>query len=182
MANALDKAGAKWEFTTEARKISSCDKLIIPGVGNAKTCMRKLTSLGLDQTIRSLQQPVLGICIGMQILFDSSEEFPEGPCLGIIPGKVEKMLPESGFPVPHMGWNQLKIEKDSLLLRQSDSGQWVYFVHSFAGERGPWTTAGCTYNGDIPAAVEFGNFIGLQFHPEKSGCTGINILKRFVEL
>ena len=143
--------------------------------------MHRLQSLGLVEAIRKLEQPVLGICLGMQLLFESSEE-GDTPSLGLVPGRVA-LLPESpGVTVPHMGWNTLDVRQASPLLRGFDAATRFYFVHSFAGPVNEFTVASCTHGTAFAAVVRRGNFWGAQFHPERSGAAGAQFLKNFLEM
>jgi glutamine amidotransferase len=126
--------------------------------------------------LRALSQPVLGICLGMQLLFERSEE-EDTPCLGIIPGRVRRLEPAPDRPVPHMGWSRLAVSNDGLGLRDGD---YVYFAHSFACDSGEWTVASTRYGREIPAAVRRGNWLGAQFHPERSGEAGTRFFERFL--
>jgi glutamine amidotransferase len=127
--------------------------------------------------LKGLTQPVLGICLGMQLLFERSEE-EDTQCLGLIPGRVRRLTAAPGMPVPHMGWSRLEVADEALGLA---SGDYVYFAHSFACDDGPWTLASAEYGRAIPAVVRTGNFTGAQFHPERSGEAGARFLERFLE-
>jgi glutamine amidotransferase len=138
--------------------------------------MRRIDELGLREPIRALKQPVLGICLGMQLLFERSEE--EGAeCLGIIPGQVRRLEPSRERPVPHMGWSKLAVRGEVAGLAEGD---YVYFAHSFACDPGPHVLASADYGREIPAVVGRGNFLGAQFHPERSGPAGARFLESFV--
>jgi glutamine amidotransferase len=143
--------------------------------------MRRLREAGLLEVIPALMQPVLGICLGMQLLYEGSEE-DDTQCLGILAGTVSRLSPAPGCSVPHMGWNQvLPTESPGRLIPEGSSG-YAYFVHSYAGSDGPFATARTEHGGSVVAAVEAGNFFGVQFHPEKSGDFGANLLRRFLSL
>jgi len=178
---ALDRLGASSQLTADADELRRAPRVILPGVGAAADAMQRLRSLGLADAIPTLQQPVLGICLGMQLLFASSEE-GETACLGILPGRVSRFPDREGFPVPHMGWNQLVARAESPLTRGLDEGAYVYFVHSYAAPVGPWTDAVTDYGGEFSAVVSHGNFHGTQFHPERSSRAGQRLLANFLAL
>ena len=176
VALAFERLGIAATITAEPGAIAAADKVILPGVGAAGFAMERIAALGLSEPLRALTQPVLGICLGMQLLFAHSEE--EGTdCLGIIAGKVRKLEPAPGMPVPHMGWSRLDVADESIGLR---SGDYVYFAHGFACDDGPWTVASAEYGRTIPAVVRHRNFLGAQFHPERSGPAGARFLKAFL--
>jgi glutamine amidotransferase len=156
--------------------IAAADKVILPGVGAAGYAMEQVSARGLAPVLKSLAQPVLGICLGMQLLFDRSEE-EDTDCLAILPGKVRRLAAAPGMPVPHMGWSRLDVTDESIGLQ---TGDYVYFAHSFACDDGPWTAASAEYGRPVPAAVRARNFLGVQFHPERSGEAGARFLKRFL--
>jgi glutamine amidotransferase len=138
--------------------------------------MREIEARGLIDTIRSLTQPVLGICLGMQLLLERSEE-EDTACLGIIPGRVRKLEPAPGRPVPHMGWSKLKVRDTAIGLAD---GAYVYFAHSYACDPGPHVLAEADHGRPVPAVVRSGNFLGAQFHPERSGESGRAFLEAFL--
>ncbi len=177
---ALDRLGVQAMLTADPEVIRQADKVIFPGVGEASTTMRYLKDQGLDELIRSLQQPVLGICLGMQLLCEYSEE-NDTECLGIIPQNVRLFRPLSGEKVPHMGWNTLNLSPDSWL-SPSLEGQYVYFVHSYYVEPGPYTAASTQYIEPFSSVVRKDNFFATQFHPEKSGKVGERILADFIRM
>jgi glutamine amidotransferase len=178
---ALERLGASSTLTVDADELRATPRVILPGVGAAADAMRRLESLRLVEVIRDLRQPVLGICLGMQLLFDASDE-GDTRCLGLLPGRVERFPDRDGFPVPHMGWNQLDFESDAALLTGIDRGEYVYFVHSYRAPVGPWTVATSDYGGEFSAVVQQRNFYGAQFHPERSGPVGARLLAGFLEL
>jgi len=178
---ALERLGASSTLTVDADELRATPRVILPGVGAAADAMRRLESLRLVEVIRDLRQPVLGICLGMQLLFDASDE-GDTRCLGLLPGRVERFPDRDGFPVPHMGWNQLDFESDTALLTGIDRGEYVYFVHSYRAPVGPWTVATSDYGGEFSAVVQQRNFYGAQFHPERSGPVGARLLAGFLEL
>lgn len=179
VANALVRLGVAAEITDDAEGLRSADKVIFPGVGEASTAMAYLRSRKLDDVIRSLTQPVLGVCLGMQLLCASSEE-NDTECLGLLPFTVGKFQ-GGDLKVPHMGWNQIR-ELEGPLFRNVPSGQYVYFVHGYYVETGEHTTAICDYGLPISAALSFNNFHAVQFHAEKSGSVGERILENFLNL
>ena len=162
---AFERFGLTPAISGDPASIAAADKVILPGVGAAGYAMEEIGRRGLSPVLRALVQPVLGICLGMQLLFEHSEE-EDTPGLGIIPGRVRRLDPAPGQPVPHMGWSRLEVSDDSLGLT---TGDYVYFAHSFACDPGPATIARAQYGREIPAAVRSGNWLGAQFHPERSG-------------
>lgn len=178
---ALERLGVSGELTADPAVIRAANRVILPGVGSAQEGMKRLQAKGLVEVVRGLQQPVLGICLGMQLLFEASEE-GDTPSLGLIPGRVA-LLPESpGITVPHMGWNSLNVLKASPLLKGFDAATRFYFVHSFAGPVNGFTLASCDHGMAFAAVVQRGNFSGVQFHPERSGAAGAQLLKNFLEM
>ena len=177
---AFKRLEATIEVTSDPEFIRNAEKVILPGVGAAGSVMAALETKNLVDCIRSLTQPVLGICLGMQILFDVSDEGPV-PGLGLIDGRVQRIPFRSGLPVPHMGWNRVKSLRPSALLGE-DEGAHFYFVHSFAVPMGPSVSAVADYGVRLPAIVERQNWFGVQFHPERSGPAGARVLKRFLDL
>jgi len=176
---ALKRLGCEAVLTREPQRIRDARRVILPGVGAAEDAMGRLAAHGLDRLIPTLAQPVLGICLGMQLLFEESEEGP-ARCLGIIPGTARRFAPGVGA-VPHMGWNQLQRCADSPLLSGIDDGEYFYFVHSYALPPGPCTVATTDYGGPFTAVTRQGNFHGTQFHPERSGPAGARVLLNFLE-
>lgn len=176
--NALSRLGYESIITDDPSVLRLADKVIFPGVGEANSVMRYLKEKGLDEVIRSLKQPVLGICLGLQLMCESSEE-GNTACLGIFPNKVKRF--QGNAIVPHMGWNNFE-ETGGSLFRNISPSENVYFVHSFYAETGQFTTAVCDYIQPFSAALEKDNFFATQFHPEKSADTGTMILKNFLEL
>ena len=177
---AMDRLGVDATLTDDPKKIKAADKVIFPGVGEASTTMAYLRDKGLDEVIRSLTQPTLGICLGMQLLCAYSEE-NDTPCLGIIPQNVKLFQPANGEKVPHMGWNSLKPGGNAIFTPELED-QFVYFVHSYYVEEGPHTTATTHYVHPFSSGVQKDNFYATQFHPEKSGKVGETILKNFLAL
>ena len=177
--HALRRLGAEPQFTDNASTIKAAERVILPGVGAAGTAMEVLQAHGLIEVIRSLQQPVLGICLGMQLLFDSSAE-DDVRLLGLIPARLEQLNSRQGLRVPHMGWNAIEnIRQDRLT--DSLDGEWFYFVHSFAAPVGAWTLSTSTHGDIFSAIVQQDNFYGAQFHPERSAKAGAELLRGFLE-
>ena len=189
LKSSLAMIGAQAVVTGDADVLRSADRLILPGVGAFGDARQKLAQTGLDAALcaeAARGKPVLGICLGMQMLFDRSLEYGEHKGLGLIPGEVVPMagrLPE-GLKIPHIGWNALAIRKpDHPLMKYTESGDCVYFVHSFyASDCADSVIATAEYGIDVTAAVAKGNVMGCQFHPEKSGTVGLGILKAFCEM
>lgn len=180
--NALDFLGFENKVTKSADDLRTADRLILPGVGAFPDAMRMLEESGLVGVIKEETQkkPLLGICLGMQMLFEKGFEFGETDGLGLIKGSVKPMQPEN-LPIPHIGWNSLELNEKCALLEKN--GEYVYFVHSYAAECPSENVAAyCDYGMKIPALVFNGNVYGAQFHPEKSGEAGLNILRRFEAL
>ena len=178
---ALERLGVQSELTADPAVIRAAERVILPGVGSAPEGMKRLQAKGLVECVRDLKQPVLGICLGMQLLFESSEE-GETPSLGLVPGRVA-LLPESpGVTVPHMGWNTLAIRGSTPLLRGFDAATRFYFVHSYAGPVNEFTLASCEHGTAFAAVVQRNNFWGVQFHPERSSSAGAKLLKNFLEM
>ena len=178
---ALERLGAESVLTKDVKIIQSADKVLLPGVGAAPIAMQNLAEYELIDCIRSLTQPVMGICLGMQLLFAVS---PEGntPLLGIFDADCETFTPAQGRSVPHMGWNRLSKQQDHPLLAGVDEGAHVYFVHSYFAPETAQTIATTSYGDDFTAIVAENNFMGCQFHPEKSGLVGAQILRNFLEM
>ena len=184
----LAAIGAEVTVTGDAAALQNAEKLILPGVGAFEDAAKKLHDSGLDSVIREEAEkgkPILGICLGMQLLFEKSYEYGEHEGLGLIPGSVVPMagvIPE-GLKIPHIGWNALRLRKESPLFRYLSDGDFVYFVHSYyASGCDPYVIADTEYGAWLTAAVQNGNVFGCQFHPEKSGSVGLNILKAFAEM
>ena len=177
---ALERLGAESVVTTDHDVIRNAPRVLLPGVGTADSAMIKLRGAGLDQLIPLLKQPLLGICLGMQLLFERSEEGPAN-CLGVIPGSIDKLLAAPGKPVPHMGWNQFTQVRPDALLDGVSSLDHVYFVHSFAAPTSGATVAITDYGVAFTAVARRDNFCGTQFHPERSGVVGARILANFLK-
>ncbi|MBX9574944.1 MAG: imidazole glycerol phosphate synthase subunit HisH [Caulobacteraceae bacterium] len=178
---ALERLGAVVRLVSTAAEIVAAERLILPGVGAAGYAMARLTELGLVEAIRAFPRPLLGVCLGQQLLFERSDE-GEAEMLGLIPGRVARMEPGPSRPVPHMGWSRLEVVRDDPLLDGLADEAWAYFVHGFVCPDGPATLARAEYGGPVPAVVRAGNRWGCQFHPERSSAAGARILKNFLEL
>lgn len=178
---ALARLGVDAPVTRDHECILAATHVILPGVGAAAAAMRRLRETGLDRLIPRLTMPVLGVCVGMQLLFERSEE-GETACLGLLPGTVRRLAAARCGRVPHMGWNQLAPRGDVPLLRGIARGEHAYFVHGYAAGVDASTLASCDYGGPFAAAVGQGNFYGVQFHPERSASTGARLLRNFLAL
>ena len=182
---AIERLGVTAQVSKEAAVIRAADKLILPGVGTAKAAMHNLQERGLVELIREAKQPLLGFCLGMQMLAQASEEHMGGEsdidCLGIVPGKV-KLMQVGDLRLPHMGWNQVEHDGTHPLFNGIPSGSYFYFVHSYALEVTAATLATCNYGGPFTAVVGKDNFFGAQFHPERSGKAGARLIQNFLEL
>ncbi len=178
---AFARLGATTEVSTEAATIARAPRVILPGVGSAADAMRRLRTCGVADLLPTLKQPVLGICLGMQLLFKRSEE-GSTECLGIVPETVRRLRAAPGRPVPHMGWNQLEPVRDDPILAGIAHNDYVYFVHSYAAPVADVTLATTDYGNPVSAIVRKGNFWGAQFHPERSAATGARLLANFMRL
>ena len=182
--NALDFLGYENKITSSADDLRAADRLILPGVGAFPDAMRMLSESGLIGVIKEEVQkkPLLGICLGMQMLFEKGYEFGETDGLGLIKGSVKLMTPKD-LAIPHIGWNSLEFNEPCKLLDSVKNGEYVYFVHSYAADcPSECVAAYCDYGMKVPALVQNGNVSGAQFHPEKSGETGLNMLRSFEAL
>ncbi|CAM5497934.1 imidazole glycerol phosphate synthase subunit HisH [Rhodanobacter lindaniclasticus] len=178
---ALQRLGVDAALTADAATIRAADKVILPGCGAAGPGMARLRELGLVELLRSLEQPVLGVSPGMQLLCAHSQE-GDVECLGLIPLPVCRFAEQPGLRVPHMGWNGLSIRRQHPLLAGLDDGEQAYFVHSYAVPVGEWTLATADHGGAFSAVIARGNFHGMQFHPEHSATVGAKLLKNFLDL
>lgn len=176
---ALDRLGAASVVTGDAAVIRACERVILPGVGAATVAMARLRELDLIETIRTLEQPLLGICLGMQLLFESSEEGGV-ETLGLLQGRVTRLPEAPGVRIPHMGWNRLAFRRESTLLTGIESGAQCYFVHSYAAPVTEDCVASSAHGVPFAALVQRGNVAGAQFHPERSGTTGARLLENFI--
>ncbi|MGB5940330.1 MAG: imidazole glycerol phosphate synthase subunit HisH [Rhodanobacter sp.] len=178
---ALQRLGVDAALTSEAAAIRAADKVILPGVGAAGPGMARLRELGLVENLRALTQPVLGVCLGMQLLCAHSEE-GDTECLGLIPAPVRRFSEAPGLRVPHMGWNLLSARQAHSLLAGLGDDEQAYFVHSYAVPVGDWTLASSDYGEAFSAVIARDNYYGMQFHPERSAAVGAKLLKNFLEL
>lgn len=178
--NALKRLGAEFCVTADEKIIRAADRVLLPGVGNATEAMQNLRDADLVDVIRSLRRPVLGICVGMQVMCRHSEE-GDVDCLNIFDSRVKRFVPAPDVKVPHMGWNQIG-NLESKLFKGLDGGSYVYFVHSYYPELCPDTIATSRHGVMFSAALKYENFYGTQFHPEKSGDVGERIIENFLKL
>lgn len=178
---ALERLGARAVVTADAAEIAQAERVILPGVGAAGYAMGRLHALGLVEVLRAFPRPLLGVCLGQQLLFETSAE-GDVDLLGLIPGRVERLAPAAELPVPHMGWSRLALRGEDPLLDGVSSGDWAYFVHGYVCPDGPRTLAAAQYGVVVPAVVRGGDRWGCQFHPERSAATGARILSNFLYL
>ena len=178
--NALERLGVNAEVTDDAEKIRSADKVIFPGVGEASSAMGSLKENGLDSIIKELKQPVLGICVGMQLLCAHSEE-NDTECLNVVPIMVKKFSSSFKLKVPQVGWNTI-FDLRSPLFKNIPDRSYIYNVHSYYADHSPYTIAKCDYGLEYAAAIKKDNFYGVQFHTEKSAEVGDKIIKNFLEI
>jgi glutamine amidotransferase len=178
---ALERLGARAQVSNDARTIAGAARVVLPGVGAAAHAMQRLHAAGLTSVLRALTQPVLGVCLGMQLLFALSEEGLT-ECLGVLPYAVRRLRSAPQRPVPHMGWNQLCQLRPDPLLEGVPDGAYAYFVHSYAAPLTQHTLASTEYGAALSAVVRHENFWGTQFHPERSAATGARVLANFLRL
>lgn len=178
---ALQRLGTDAELTSDATRIRAASHVILPGVGAAAPGMRMLREAGLVDVLRELKQPVLGVCLGMQLLCERSEE-SDTECLGVIPATVRRFVNTPGLRVPHMGWNTLRVTAAHCLTAGLREGDAAYFVHSYAVPTGDYTLAASEHGESFSAVVASGNFMGMQFHPERSAGVGAQLLRNFLSL
>ncbi|MDV6332607.1 imidazole glycerol phosphate synthase subunit HisH [Asticcacaulis sp. 201] len=178
---ALERLGADARLSSDPAEIAAASKVVLPGVGAAGFAMSRIRELDLYDAIRGLTVPLLGVCLGQQLLFEGSQE-GDVECLGLIPGQVTRMEASHDLVVPHMGWNQLEAIRDDALTEGVRAGDFAYFVHSFACPVNDFTLATTTYGQPFAAMVRKDNVWGCQFHPERSSIVGADILKNFVTL
>lgn len=176
---ALERLGIGAELSAEAERIRAASHVILPGVGAAGPGMARLHAAGLVAVLRGLRQPVLGVCLGMQLLFEHSEE-GDTACLGVVPGRVRRIAAGADRRVPHMGWNRLVRRRDDALFDGIEGAPFAYFVHGYAAPVGADTLASVDYGAPLAAVVRAGNFVGMQFHPERSGALGARLLHNFL--
>ena len=178
---ALARLGAEVPVTEDPDRVRRATHVILPGVGAAAAGMTRLAAAGLAEVVPKLTQPVLGICLGMQLLFAGSEE-DDAKCLGVIDARVMRLPQSADLPVPQMGWNQLEFVADSRLLAGIAPGAFAYFIHSYAAPLGSYTRALTRYGVPFSAVIEHGNFFGTQFHPERSAQVGAQVLANFLKI
>ncbi|MBL0029407.1 MAG: imidazole glycerol phosphate synthase subunit HisH [Rhodanobacteraceae bacterium] len=178
---AFERLGVRAELSRDVDRIRRASHVVLPGVGAAAPGMQRLREAGLDRLIPTLTQPVLGVCLGMQLLFDASAE-GDTTCLGILRGKLSRFDGARCGRVPHMGWNRVDTIKPSPLLAGLERDAFAYFVHSYAAPVTAATVASCDYGGAFAAVVSERNFHGAQFHPERSAAVGARLLANFLEL
>ena len=178
---ALQRLEVDSAVSADAAEIRAASHVILPGVGAAADAMSRLRQSCLDAVIPTLEQPVLGICLGMQLLFEASQE-DDARCLGIIPGRAARLAQAPDRPVPHMGWNTLEIRRPCPLLAGLADGDYAYFVHSYALNVSAATVASTAYGALFSACVQWRNFYGAQFHPERSAAVGARLLKNFLAI
>jgi len=178
---ALERLGATPRIVRDADGLRGARRVILPGVGAAPPAMDLLRERGLDDALRALQVPLLGVCLGMQLLFDASEE-GDVACLGLLPGRVRRLDPACGARVPHMGWNSLETTRAASLLDGIGAGSQAYFVHGYALPEGDDCIATCDHGQRFAAVVQRGNICGAQFHPERSAAVGARLLGNFLRM
>ena len=181
MVLALERLGAGPRLSGEAACIAEAERLIFPGVGAAGFAAARIEDLGLNDVLRRFDRPLLGVCLGMQLLFERSEE-GDAPGLGRLAGTVKRLEPSPERPSPHIGWNRLSKRKDDPLLEGVEDGAYVYFVHGYAASITAATVASCSYGRSFSAVAREGQAWGCQFHPERSGSVGARILRNFLDL
>ncbi len=179
VSNALDRLGVNYFLAETPEELDAADGVIFPGVGHAYSAMESLQETGVDKWLKNTKKPVLGICVGMQLLFESSSE-GNTKGLGVIPGELLKFESETE-KVPHMGWNTLSVSQEHPLLKGIETNEHLYFVHSYFAPDNEFTVASCDYIRPFIAVVAKDNYFGVQFHPEKSGVTGAKILQNFLD-
>lgn len=179
---ALERLGAEVVVTSDAAVIRDAERVVLPGVGAAGYAMARMASLGLTDVIKGFERPLIGLCLGQQLLFAESDENDGATMLGFIPGRVTRMPVRDDLPVPHMGWSQLRGLADDPLLQGVREGDYAYFVHSYVCPDTPATIAGADYGARVPAMVRSGSRWGCQFHPERSADVGARILRNFLEV
>ncbi len=179
---ALERLGAEAVITSDAAVIADAERVVLPGVGAAGYAMARMAELGLTEVITNFERPLIGLCLGQQLLFETSEENGGATMLGFIPGEVKRLNVRPDLPVPHMGWTRLEGLKDDPILEGVAEGSYAYFVHSFVCPDTEATIACADYGTDVPAMVRTGNRWGCQFHPERSAEAGARILNNFLRL
>lgn len=178
---AVERLGADIRIARDADALQGCDRIVLPGVGAAAPAMALMRERGLDESLRRLEVPLLGICLGMQLLFQSSGE-GDVACLGLLPGRVRRLQSRPGLRVPHMGWNRLRRERDCALTAGLEDGERAYFVHAYAAPVDAACVASCAHGDGFAAIVGQGLAWGMQFHPERSAATGARLLSNFLAM
>ncbi|MEZ9646070.1 imidazole glycerol phosphate synthase subunit HisH [Vibrio sp. 10N.261.52.C2] len=183
---AIERLGYTVEISKEPKVVLAADKLFLPGVGTASEAMKNLQERDLVSLVKQVEKPLLGICLGMQLLGKLSQEKGQKAdelveCLGLCDGEV-RLLETGDLPLPHMGWNTVTATPNHLLFKDIEEGEYFYFVHSFAMPVGDYTIAQCDYGNPFTAAVQSGNYYGVQFHPERSSKAGSKLIQNFLEL
>lgn len=181
VSNALERLGREHLITADTGELEEADGVIFPGVGHAGAAMRSLRQSGLDDWLRQTAKPVLGICLGMQLLFETTEEGGGVEGLGLIPGRLKRFHSDDR-KIPHMGWNTFSESRSHPLLEGLDESSYFYYVHSYYAPVNEYTVAECDYITPFAAVAGKGNFSGVQFHPEKSGKDGERLLRNFLEM
>jgi imidazole glycerol-phosphate synthase subunit HisH len=176
---ALERLGIAPRIVRDADALRGADRVILPGVGAAPPAMAMLRERGFDAALRASQAPLLGICLGMQLLYERSEE-GDVDCLGLLHGTVRRMRPARGVRIPHMGWNRLRRRRDTPLLQGVADDAWAYFVHGYAAPTDDACVADCTHGDTFAAVVQRGRIAGAQFHPERSATAGARLLVNFL--
>jgi glutamine amidotransferase len=176
---ALERLGIAPRIVRDADGLRGAKRVILPGVGAAPPAMAMLRERGLDVALRESQAPLLGICLGMQLLYERSEE-GDVDCLGLLPGTVRRMRPARGVRIPHMGWNRLRHRRDTPLLQGIADDAWAYFVHGYAAPADDACVVECTHGDTFAAVVQRGRIAGAQFHPERSATAGARLLVNFL--
>ncbi len=182
MRAALEREGAHVTVTRDWNEIARAPRVILPGVGAAAAAMRELDALGLSTRLPTLKQPVLGVCLGMQLLFSTSDEGGQTRCLGLFDGTIRRLEASAAARVPHMGWNALQILREHPLIAGLDERSYAYFVHSFAAPVSELTLASCQHGQPFCAIVARGNFMAAQFHPERSSAVGARLIRNFLAM
>ena len=178
---AFARLGHEIEVSDDPSRLKAASHVVLPGVGAARDAMQRLASAGLDDVVPRLEVPVLGICLGMQLLFRHSDE-EDADCLGVIDANVERLPEIPGLPIPEIGWNQVLFDQPSTLTAGIGTGAYAYFVHSYAAPIGPYTRGETEYGTRFSSIVEQANFFGTQFHPERSSAAGARILENFMRI
>lgn len=180
VSNALERLGCPHTLTSDTAELDGADGVIFPGVGHAEAAMRSLRQNGLDDWLRQTAKPVLGICLGMQLLYESTEEGGGVEGLGLIPGRLKRFRSDDR-KIPHMGWNTFSESRSHFLLEGLDDGSYFYYVHSYYAPVNDYTAAECDYITPFAAVAGRDNYSGTQFHPEKSGKDGERLLRNFLD-